>query len=144
MKTDSHMKNANATDTRRHSRFVGIVVGIACMVVTAAAAAGSTLRCDVTYAGTVHPLRFEATSQPYAVAPIDIAGRFLFKGVLLSDKKPAHVSLYVYLQQEPRPYLLQHAIYPALTGRGQSFTGEQHVYGGTLERELMYRCWLDH
>lgn len=119
------------------------LVGVGLMQAASVFAAAMSLRCDVTYAGTVHPLRFEATSQPYAVVPVDIAGRFLFKAVWLSDRQPAHVSLYVYLQQEPRPYLLQHAIYAALAASGQPFTGEQHVYGGSLERELIYRCWLD-
>jgi hypothetical protein len=102
------------------------------------------LRCEVTYAGQTHHLKFEPTSYPYAAKPADIAGRFLFKAVMLDDVKPVHVALYVYLQQEPRPYLMQHAVYSALQKNGRSpFTGEQHLYAGSLERELIYQCWLD-
>ena len=106
--------------------------------------ASHLLRCEVTYAGQTHHLKFEPTAHPYAVKPTDIAGRFLFKAVMLDDVKPVHVALYVYLQQEPRPYLMQHAVYSALQNKGRSpFTGEQHLYTGSLERELIYQCWLD-
>ena len=119
----------------------GMLIGLAlCTPVLAS----PLLRCEVTYAGQTHHLKFEPTSHPYAAQPVDIAHRFLFKAVVLDDVTPAHVSLYVYLQQEPRPYLLQHAVYAALQSKGRlSFTGEQHLYGGSLERELIYQCWLD-
>ena len=106
--------------------------------------ASPLLRCEVTYAGQTHHLKFEPTSLPYAAQPVEIANRFLFKAVVLDDVTPVHVALYVYLQQEPRPYLLQHAVYSALQTTGRlPFTGEQHLYGGSLERELIYQCWLD-
>ncbi len=99
--------------------------------------------CKVSYAGQTHHINLEPTTEPYSVQPIDIAGRFLFKGAFL-QKSPSHpISLYIYLQEHARPLLLQQASYTHVHPNSHHpFTGEQKVYGGVLERELIYRCWF--
>ena len=60
-------------------------------------------------------------------------------------KQLDHALIYVYLQQAPRPVLLQQAKYfgPFKSSKqAYLLTGEQHVYGGPIERELIYQCWL--
>lgn len=104
------------------------------------------LRCEVTYAGTTHVIQTTPTTDPYAVVPVDIAERFMFKVVLsATEKQLDHALIYVYLQQAPRPVLLQQAKYfgPFKSSKhAYLLTGEQHVYGGPIERELIYQCWL--
>ncbi len=104
------------------------------------------LRCEVTYAGATQELQVRPTNEPYLVQPFNIADRFSFKVVMSAPKgKLAHVLIYAYLQQEPRPLLLQEAQYfppfPSPASR-MSLTGVQHLYGGPIERELIYQCWL--
>ena len=112
----------------------------------AVAHAQPMLRCEVTYAGTTHVIQATPTTDPYAVEPVDIAERFLFKVVLsTTGKQLDHALIYVYLQQTPRPVLLQQAKYfgPFKSSKhAYLLTGEQHVYGGPIERELIYQCWL--
>jgi hypothetical protein len=112
----------------------------------AVAHAQPVLRCEVTYAGTTHVIQATPTTDPYAVEPVDIAERFLFKVVLsATEKQLDHALIYVYLQQAPRPVLLQQAKYfgPFKSSKhAYLLTGEQHVYGGPIERELIYQCWL--
>jgi len=104
------------------------------------------LRCEVTYAGATQVVHATPVADPYEVAPVDIAERFLFKVVMTATRgRLDHVLIYTYLQQEPRPVLLQQAKYFApFKPRRQPvlLTGEQHIYGGPIERELIYRCWL--
>lgn len=99
--------------------------------------------CEVSYAGHAHHIRLIPTNDPYSVQPVDIAERFLFKGVVLQNNASNHIALSIYLQQENRPLLLQQATYTQVRpSQNYAFTGEQKVYGGVLERELIYRCWL--
>ena len=111
-----------------------------------AAHAAPLLRCEVTYAGTTQVIETRPTADAYEVKPVDIAGRFLFKVVMSAPKgKLNYVLIYTYLQQEPRPLLLQQAKYFApvkQSTRPFLLTGEQHIYGGPIERELIYRCNL--
>jgi hypothetical protein len=104
------------------------------------------LRCEVTYAGATQVVHATPVAEPYEVAPVDIAERFLFKVVMSATRgKLDHVQIYTYLQQDPRPVLLQQAKYfPPFKPSRQPvlLTGEQHIYGGPIERELIYRCWL--
>jgi hypothetical protein len=108
--------------------------------------AAPSLRCDVTYAGLKHHVKAVPVTDPYTVQGVDILGRFLFKPVLLEAQgKLSHVLVYVYLKQEPRPLILQQAKYLGpffVNSEPYSLTGEQHVYGGPIERELIYNCWL--
>ena len=111
-----------------------------------AAHAAPLLRCEVTYAGTTQVIETRPAADAYGVKPVDIAGRFLFKVVMSAPKgKLNYVLIYTYLQQEPRPLLLQQAKYFApvkQSTRPFLLTGEQHIYGGPIERELIYRCNL--
>ncbi len=128
--------------TRLMRPMTSLLFGFAAM----ACQAGALLQCAVTYAGTTHQLKATPTTSPYAVKAIDIGGRFFFKMVLTeSNATLSHVLLYVYLDQEPRPVLLQEAKYMGpfhLTSQPLALTGEQHLYGGPVERELIYSCWL--
>ena len=111
-----------------------------------AAHAAPLLRCEVSYAGTTQVIETKPIADAYEVKPIDIAGRFLFKVVMSAPKGQLnYVLIYTYLQQEPRPLLLQQAKYFAplrQSKRPYLLTGEQHIYGGPIERELIYRCDL--
>ena len=111
-----------------------------------AAHANPLLRCEVTYAGATQVIEASPVSDAYEVKPVDIAGRFLFKVVMSAPKGQLnYVLIYTYLQQEPRPLLLQQAKYFAplrQSKRPYLLTGEQHIYGGPIERELIYRCDL--
>ncbi|MSQ66043.1 MAG: hypothetical protein EXR37_06855 [Limnohabitans sp.] len=108
--------------------------------------AGPLLRCEVTYAGATQVIEFSPVTDAYEVKPVDITGRFLFKVVISAPRgKLDHVLIYTYLHQEPRPLLLQQAKYfrPFKAGtRPYLLTGEQHIYGDPIERQLIYRCWL--
>jgi len=117
-----------------------------CFMAAHMAYASPFLRCEVTYAGATQVVHATPVAEPYEVVPVDIAERFLFKVVMSATRgKLDHVLIYTYLQQEPRPVLLQEAKYfsPFKPSRhAVLLTGEQHIYGGPIERELMYRCWL--
>ncbi len=108
--------------------------------------AGHLLQCDVSYAGTTYKLKATPTQDPYSVPSIDIGGRFFFKMVLTeTNSKLEHVLIYAYLDQQPRPTLLQQVKYagPFINSpKPYALTGEQRVYGGPVERELFYSCWL--
>ncbi|NCV63012.1 MAG: hypothetical protein EBW49_03600 [Betaproteobacteria bacterium] len=110
------------------------------------AQASPFLRCEVTYAGATQVVHATPVADPYEVAPVDIAERFLFKVVMTATRgRLDHVLIYTYLQQDPRPVLLQQAKYFAPFKPSRQpvlLTGEQHIYGGPIERELIYRCWL--
>jgi hypothetical protein len=116
-----------------------------CMALSTAQAT-PFLHCEVTYAGATQVVHAVPVADPYEVAPVDIAERFLFKVVMTATRgRLDHVLIYTYFQQEPRPVLLQQAKYFApFKPRRQPvlLTGEQHIYGGPIERELIYRCWL--
>jgi len=116
-----------------------------CMALSTAQAT-PFLHCEVTYAGATQVVHAVPVADPYEVAPVDIAERFLFKVVMTATRgRLDHVLIHTYLQQEPRPVLLQQAKYFApFKPRRQPvlLTGEQHIYGGPIERELIYRCWL--
>ena len=121
----------------------------ACALAAAAALgaqASALLRCDVSYAGTTHHISTRAVSDPYGVASVDIGGRFFFKPVMVGrGSRVDYVLLYAYLDQEPRPVMVQEAKYlpPFRSGKKPYLlTGEQHLYAGPVERELVYRCWL--
>jgi hypothetical protein len=117
-----------------------------CTFLSLPSMAASLLQCDVSYAGTTHKLKATPTTDPYTVQAVDIGGRFFFKMVLSeTNAKLDHVLIYAYLDQEPRPLILQQAKYMGpfpVSAQPYPLTGEQHVYGGPIERELIYSCWL--
>jgi hypothetical protein len=62
-----------------------------------------------------------------------------------TNSKLEHVLIYAYLDQQPRPTLLQQVKYAGPfpnSPKPYALTGEQRVYGGPVERELIYSCWL--
>jgi hypothetical protein len=127
------------------TRTLGWVLGLFFGLWTSAQATPQ-LRCEVTYAGKTHVLTAQPVSDPYSVAAVDIGGRFLFKMVMVGRAtKIDHILVYAYLDQEPRPVIVQESKYlPPFRVSAQPYllTGEQHVYAGPIERELIYRCWL--
>ena len=123
------------------TRTLGWVLGLFFSLWTSAQASPQ-LSCDVTYAGKTHVLKALPVSDPYSVEAVDIGGRFFFKMVMVGRAaKVDHILVYAYLDQEPRPeskYLPPFRV----TAQPYLLTGEQHLYAGPIERELIYRCWL--
>jgi hypothetical protein len=110
-------------------------------------AAAPILHCQVAYAGTTHAILAHPVSDPYLVEAVDIGGRFRFKAVMVGTKeKIDYIKLYSYLETSRQPIMLHESKYlpPFKTSTAATpFTGEQHLYGGPVERELMIRCWLE-
>lgn len=112
------------------------------------------LRCDVTYAGATQVVRASPVSDPYGVAAVDIRGRFRFKAVMVGDgQRIERINLYVYQNTPEQPVLVQQAKYlPPFSAAGSAapgsatsaaLTGQQHVYAGPMQRELIYSCALE-
>lgn len=106
------------------------------------------LRCEMTYAGAMQVVEAGPTNQPYATPAVDIGGRFHFKAVMVQGPELiSRIALYVYVVTATQPLLIQRALYLSpypLGPEGQAvdLTGEQRLYAGPLERELIYRCQL--
>ena len=111
------------------------------------AVAEPQLTCQVTYAGTTHTVVAHPVADPYPVPSVDIGGRFWFKAVMVGDA--VHVNrilLYAYQDAQPHLVLVHQAKYlPPYprTLQPWAITGQQHVYAGPLERELIYSCNLE-
>ena len=118
----------------------------ALLLASALAHASPLLRCEVTYAGSTHVIETRAVADPYPVASVDIAGRFRFKAVMVRQSTQIdYIKLYTYLETPRQPMLIHQATYrPPFTvpSAPHGLTGEQRVYGGAKERELIYRCTL--
>lgn len=106
------------------------------------------LSCAVTYAGATQHLTICPTPEPYRAVSVSIGERFRFKALHVTDSHLSpHISIDVYLETSQHPLLLQHVVirppYPvAPHGASVDLLGEQHLYAGPLERELIYRCAL--
>jgi hypothetical protein len=102
------------------------------------------LHCEVTYAGTTHVIETRPVADPYPVASSDIGGRFAFKAVMVGNADHVdYIKLYAYLDTRRQPVLIQEAKYlPPFSASTLpvDLTGEQHLYAGPVERELIYRC----
>ena len=111
------------------------------------AAATPLLRCDVTYAGTTHTVEARPVADPYTVQSVEIGGRFLFKPVMVGNaQRIDYIKLYAYLDASRQPVLIQEAKYfPPFKRSAKPYllTGVQHLYGGPVERELIYSCTLE-
>lgn len=105
------------------------------------------LRCDVTYAGATQIVEARAVSDPYPVPSVDIGGRFRFKAVMVgSANRVERILIYAYLDTARQPILVQVAKYLPpfrVTDTPYPLTGEQHLYAGPVERELIYSCTLE-
>jgi hypothetical protein len=81
------------------------------------------------------------------VPSVSIGGRFRFKAVVVGDDaKVERVLLYAYLDAKRQPLLVQQAKYLPpypVTTKPYPLTGEQHLYAGVAERELIYSCTLE-
>ena len=104
------------------------------------------LRCEVSYAGAVRTVEVTSTDDPYAVPAIDMGGRFGFRPVWVRGPHlQERIDVYVTLLGEAKAIPVQHALWlppwpqPA-RGRSVPLSGEQHLYAGPLERELIYTC----
>lgn len=110
-------------------------------------AEGAALRCLVTYAGATQEVRAQPMPDPYDARRVDIGGRFWFKPVLVGQGvRVDYIALYAYEDTRHGPVLIQQAKYlppfPA-TPTPLPLTGEQHLYAGPVERELIYHCTLE-
>ncbi len=112
-----------------------------------AAIAAPLLRCDVAYAGTTHTIKASPVADPYPVPSVDIGGRFRFKAIMVgSAARVERILLYAYLDAARQPILVQQAKYLPpyrVTDKPYPLTGEQHLYAGVVERELIYSCTLE-
>lgn len=108
--------------------------------------AAPLLRCQVAYAGTTHTIEANPVADPYPVPSVDIGGRFRFKAVMVgSNERVERVLLYAYLDAKHQPILVQEAKYLPpypVSATPYLLTGEQHLYAGVVERELIYSCTL--
>ena len=118
-----------------------------CVGLPSSARASPLLRCEVSYAGVVHPVVARPVSDPYPVESVAIGGRFAFKAVMVgTDAKLERIVLYVYSGAPSRLVMIQEAKYlPPYRSAPQpnSLTGEQRLYAGPMERELIYQCTLE-
>jgi hypothetical protein len=124
-----------------------VAAGLACLLVSSPVLATPLLRCNVTYAGTSQWIEATPVTDPYPVASISIGGRFLFKAVMVaSTSQLDRIVLYAYLDAGSQPTLIQQAKYlPPFTASTAPYplTGEQRLYAGPVERELIYSCTLE-
>lgn len=122
------------------------VAALSALLTGHGAQAEPLLQCSVTYAGSTHVVQATPVRDPYSVPSVDIGGRFLFKAVMVGEAtRLDYIKLYAYLDARRQPVLLQQATYRAPLASGArplALTGEQHLYGGPVERELIYSCSL--
>ena len=115
-----------------------------CLVTVAMAA--PQLQCQVSYAGATRTVLADPADDPYRVPSVDIAGRFRFKPVVVGTAQQVErVLIYVAVQTAQQPVPIHQAKYlgPFASGAGAlPLTGEQRLYAGPLERELIYSCTL--
>ncbi len=122
----------------------------AALLVGAGAQAAPLLRCELTYAGRTSTVEARPVTDPYRVPaqPVGEFGRFHFQPVLVGEgERIDRIALYVYMSAAPQPLLIQQAKYlPPFAPAGHSgplpLTGEQRLYAGPMERELIYQCHL--
>jgi hypothetical protein len=133
------------TRARRTARRAALTLAALLLPLTTVAA--PLLRCEVAYAGTTHVIEARPVADPYPVASVDIGGRFRFKTVMVGDATHVeYIKLYAYLDASRQPILVQQASYlPPFRATTTPYllTGEQHLYAGPVERELLYRCTLE-
>ena len=110
----------------------------------ASATPAAQLQCQVSYAGTTHTVLAEPVQDPYPVPSVNIGGRFRFKPIVVgSAKQVDRVLIYAYLVDGSQDLLIHQAKFlPPFAVSAQPLTGQQRLYAGPLERELMYSCTL--
>jgi hypothetical protein len=119
---------------------------LAGLLLNQAVSAAPLLRCHVSYAGSTQVIETSPVADPYPVASVDIGGRFRFKAVMVGGPAQLdYIKLYAYLDASRQPLLVQEAIYRPpfkATSAPYPLTGEQHLFAGPVERELLYSCTL--
>ncbi len=113
--------------------------------------AAPLLRCDLTYAGATQSIEASPVNDPYTVPSVDIGGRFRFKAVMVGNTSQLErIVLYAYFNARTdtghQPQLIQQVKYlPPFKTSATPYplTGEQRLYAGTAERELIYSCTLE-
>ncbi len=126
-------------------------VGLASIFLSHSVLAAPLLRCHVTYAGTSQSIEATPVTDPYPVPSVDIGGRFRFKAVMVGNTaKLDRIVLYAYFNADSdagtQPMLIQQVKYwPPFISSAAPYplTGEQRLYAGTAERELIYSCTLE-
>ena len=126
-------------------------VGLASLVLSHSVQAAPLLRCDMTYAGAGQSIEASPVTDPYPVQSVDIAGRFRFKAVMVgSAAQLDRIVLYTYFNAKTaagvHPTLIQQVKYlPPFKASTAPYplTGEQRLYAGAAERELIYSCTLE-
>ena len=110
----------------------------------ACAAPATQLHCQVSYAGSTHTVLADPVQDPYPVPSVDIGGRFRFKPIVVGTaQRVDRVLIYAYLVDGAQALPIHQAKFlPPFSASPQSLTGQQHLYAGPLERELMYSCTL--
>ena len=130
----------------RNRRAAGAMLALAAALLPCAQAA-PLLRCEVTYAGATQVVEARPVEDPYPVPSVDIGGRFRFKAVMVGHgERVDHIALYAYRGTHRQPILVQEAKYLPpfrVTEVPYPLTGEQHLYAGVVERELIYSCTLE-
>ena len=127
------------------------MLGLANLAALTIVQAAPLLRCNVTYAGASQSIEASPVTDPYPVPSIDIAGRFRFKAVMVgSATQLDRIVLYAYFntrtESGTQPMLIQQLKYlPPFKTSATPYplTGEQRLYAGSAERELMYSCTLE-
>lgn len=106
------------------------------------------VQCTLSYAGETRTVQAGPVQDSYAVASVDVRGRFRFKPVVVgTGDRIERINFYVYQLVDGEPVMLQQAKYlppfhwPA-NGSPLPLTGQQHLYAGPMERELIYSCTL--
>lgn len=132
-------------DTLRRASYT--VCSLIALALPLGVVAAPLLRCDVAYAGTTHRIEARPVMDPYPVPSVDIGGRFRFKAVMVGDAtRVERILIYAYLDTARQPILVQQAKYLPpfrVTDKPYPLTGEQHLYAGPVERELIYSCTLE-
>jgi len=114
------------------------------LLVWAGAAPAAQLQCLVSYAGTTHTVLAEPVQDPYPVPSVDVGGRFRFKPIVVgTPERVDRVLIYAYLVDGAQALPIHQAKFlPPFPPAGQTLTGQQYLYAGPLERELLYSCTL--
>jgi len=112
-----------------------------------AAMAQPQLTCQVTYAGATQTVVTRPVADPYPVPSVSIGGRFWFKPIVVGTaQKLDRILIYTYLDTPSQPVLVHQVKHlPPFQPSPVPWpiTGQNHVYGGPLERELIYSCNLE-
>jgi hypothetical protein len=138
-------------DPRTKNLALAGLLGLASLFSPHSALAEPLLRCNVTYAGTTQSIEATPVTDPYSVPSVDIGGRFRFKAVMVGntaqlDRIVLHAYFNAHTATGVQPTLIQQVKYlsPFIASAAPyPLSGEQRLYAGAAERELIYSCTLE-